>query len=40
MKKTMTALLAITVWSAWPLPASSHDQHAHQSHAAGEPGNP
>jgi uncharacterized cupredoxin-like copper-binding protein len=40
MKNIMTAGLAIAVLSALPISASSHDQHTHQSYAAGEPGNP
>lgn len=40
MKTTMTILLALTALSALPRPAHSHEQHAHQSFAAGEPGDP
>ena len=40
MKSIIIAGVAVAAVSAWPLPASSHDQHTHQSFAAGEPGNP
>jgi uncharacterized cupredoxin-like copper-binding protein len=40
MKKFMTALLAMAVLSALPLPASGHDKHHHHTYAAGEPGDP
>ena len=36
----MTAGLALIALSALPLPANSHEQHAHESYSAGEPGNP
>jgi uncharacterized cupredoxin-like copper-binding protein len=39
MKNIMTAGLAMAALSAMPLSASGHDQHAHHSYAAGEPGN-
>ena len=40
MKNIMTAGFAIAALSAWPAPANSHDKHAHESYAAGEPGDP
>ena len=40
MKNIITAGLAMAVLSAFPLAARGHDQHAHHSFAAGEPGDP
>jgi uncharacterized cupredoxin-like copper-binding protein len=40
MKTIVTILLALTALSGLPLRAHSHEQHAHQSYAAGEPGDP
>ncbi len=40
MKNIVTILLAMTALSTLPLRAHSHEQHAHESYAAGEPGDP
>ena len=40
MKTIVTILLALSAFSALPLRAHSHEQHAHERYAAGEPGNP
>ena len=40
LKTIGTILLALTALSALPLRAHSHEQHAHQNYAAGEPGDP
>ena len=40
MKTIVTILLAMTALSTLPLRAHSHEQHAHESYAAGEPGDP
>jgi len=40
MKNIMTAGFAIAALSVWPAPANSHEKHAHESYAAGEPGDP
>ena len=40
MKNIMTVGLALLGLSVWPPLAFSHDQHAHQTYSAGEPGNP
>jgi len=40
MKTIFTILLALTALSTLPLRAHSHEQHAHESFAAGEPGDP
>ena len=40
MRTTLTILLALTALSALPLRAHSHEQHAHEGYAAGEPGDP
>ena len=40
LKAIVTILLALTALSTLPLQAHSHEQHAHQSYAAGEPGDP
>src|SRR5438093_3427783 len=40
MRNIMTAGLAMAALSALPLPANSHDKHAHESWSAGEPGDP
>jgi uncharacterized cupredoxin-like copper-binding protein len=40
MKNIMTAGLALIGLSVWPPLAFGHDQHAHQTYSAGEPGNP
>jgi uncharacterized cupredoxin-like copper-binding protein len=38
MKAIATISLALIAFSTSPGPADSHEQHAHESHAAGEPG--
>jgi uncharacterized cupredoxin-like copper-binding protein len=38
MKNNMTAGLALIALSTLPLPAHSHEQHGHESYAAGQPG--
>lgn len=40
MRTTLTVLLTLTALSVLPLRAHSHEQHAHESYAAGEPGDP
>jgi uncharacterized cupredoxin-like copper-binding protein len=40
MKKMKMAGLAMAALVTLPWPANSHDKHAHESYAAGEPGNP
>jgi len=40
MKTIMTAATALITLALLPLPANSHEQHAHESYAAGEPGDP
>ena len=40
MKTILTAATALIAISTLPLPAHSHEQHAHETYAAGEPGNP
>jgi uncharacterized cupredoxin-like copper-binding protein len=40
MKKMKMAGVAMAALVALPWPANSHDKHAHESYAAGEPGNP
>jgi uncharacterized cupredoxin-like copper-binding protein len=40
MKTIMTIGSALIALALLPPPASSHEQHAHESYAAGEPGNP
>lgn len=38
MKNIITAGLSLVVLSALPLAAESHEQHGHESYAAGQPG--
>ena len=38
MKNIITAGLALVVLSALPMAAESHEQHGHESYAAGQPG--
>ena len=40
MKTIMTTGSVLIALALQPGPASSHEQHAHESYAAGEPGNP
>ena len=40
MKNITTTALALVALATLPLPANSHEQHAHESYSAGEPGNP
>ena len=40
MKTIMTTGSALIALVLLPSPASSHEQHAHESYSAGEPGNP
>jgi uncharacterized cupredoxin-like copper-binding protein len=40
MKITTTTALALTALVTLAWPASSHEKHAHESYAAGEPGDP
>jgi len=40
MKTIMTTGSALIALALLPPPASSHEQHGHESYAAGEPGNP
>jgi uncharacterized cupredoxin-like copper-binding protein len=40
MKTIMTTGSALIALALQPGPASSHEQHGHESYAAGEPGNP
>ena len=40
MKTTTTTVLALTALVTLAWPASGHEKHAHESYAAGEPGDP
>jgi uncharacterized cupredoxin-like copper-binding protein len=40
MKTILTIGAALIATALLPLPANSHEQHAHESYSAGEPGNP
>jgi uncharacterized cupredoxin-like copper-binding protein len=40
MKNITTIGLTLVALSTLPVPAFSHEKHAHESYAAGEPGNP
>src|SRR5438876_4985089 len=40
MKTIMTTVSALIALALLPPPADSHEQHSHDSYAAGEPGNP